>query len=191
MVSMRDHLPGDGSQMRATYEKFVENNPYEDIGDLDGMTIRRFTFSYPESGYDSVYFYVVDGDQAASCLEAKRNHRRPDEYQVGNVRTHSDYAGQALSTRLYLELARSGMRIMSDFEQTPGGAAIWKRLAKMAPDHGMQVRAYHVSQGDHGPVNRRMQTEGGKRVYGRTSMYQMVLCEDPGLDHDMRMTPRP
>ena len=180
MVARRPDLEGRGERMRQCYASLLEQGfAHEDAGEIAGMIVRRFDqrLAAGSPGERLVSLYLIDGDQAAACVDILISKMRDgaERHQVVNARTAAAYHGRGLIGSLYLHLAARGVMLYSDFEQTSDAVRLWKRLVTEAPERGLEVRAHHVCKGDAGPVMPDMTISDGDEIYGPASMYLMTL----------------
>lgn len=118
------------------HRKFQEFDPAK-IGDLGS-----YEFWLAETPTENLYAFAVDAwGNPVGYLDLQKI--KPRNYQVHMIYVSPEQRGNNLAYLLYIAILKRGMVILSDTDQTPGGRAIWRQLAR-----DNRVQLYGVNQSD-------------------------------------------
>ena len=113
--------------LQNNYAKF--NGKRVAVADLNGISIE-----YHDRGMGRAAYYAVkDGEPVAYCVGyvAKRpNHER---FMISSTFVHPDWRRKGIGQGIYLAIINQGITLVSDWDLSPGGEALWASLMRNEP----------------------------------------------------------
>lgn len=143
----------------------------ETVGDVDGYEIRL-----DNMGSLGRYLVILDHDKSFAGF-INFNGSSDGYHQVSMMRLSKKLRGKRLIPRAMLMLAKNGMAIESDFEQTDSARKMWQYIQAESAGYGCSVFAKDQGNDRLLKVDANMKTENGRLVYGNTR-FTLVLKKD-------------
>jgi GNAT superfamily N-acetyltransferase len=101
---------------------------FKRAGNLNGLAIVRTV--HPGSIAQGVQEFFVIDDKRAVATMFLAPYERPKGMQVRYIAVTPSHRGQGIARRLYLWLLGKAVTLVSDFERSAEGTAIWRWLAQ-------------------------------------------------------------
>jgi GNAT superfamily N-acetyltransferase len=94
-----------------------------------GPLLDGYTLSIAQPAFDNTYVFAVDDwGNPAGYLVLHRE--KPKTYRVRMIYVLREHRKHGVALALYMSALKRGFTLVSDADQTPGGQAIWAKLAR-------------------------------------------------------------